>query len=82
MQFERCERLHCGGWMKEIVTPDNGIEKICAKCSRSPNLRYEKKIEQGKLRHTEFDMLFKSMWREKAHTYRIQKKLFTKERKV
>jgi len=80
--MEYCQHPYCGGWIKEIINSKNEIEKICGKCARSPNLRYEKKIEQGKLRHTEFDALFKTMWREKAHTYRIQKKLFMKERRV
>ena len=80
--MEYCQRPHCGGWIKEIVSPDNGIEKICAKCSRSPNSNYERRIEQDKLNHIHLDVLFKAMYREKTRVYRAQKKLITKEERV
>lgn len=79
--MEYCERPNCGGWMKEIIDPENKIEKICAKCSRSANFKHEKKIEQERLRHTEFNVLFRAMCKEKIRTYRIQKKLLAKEEK-
>jgi len=80
MPLEHCKYPHCGGWMKQIVTPDNKIEKICAKCARSPDIRHEKKIEQSKSKHAEFDMLFRAMWRKRAYAYRNAKKLFKEVR--
>jgi len=79
--FEPCERSHCGGWMKEIVNFKDEIEKICGKCARSPDMRYKKKIEEGKLRHAEFNMLFRAIWKKRARKYRIQKQ-FIKEVKI
>ena len=80
--MEYCQRPNCGGWMKEIAIPDNGIEKICAKCSRSPDFNYERRIEQDKLKHIELDILFKAMCKRKTRAYRTQKKLITKEERI
>ncbi len=80
MPLERCERPYCGGWMKQIVDSDGKIEKICAKCAFPPDRRYEKKVEQERARYTEFDVIFRAMWREKACKYRNAKKLFKEVR--
>ena len=61
MSFERCQRAYCGGWMKEITNPENGIEKICSKCAWPPNIKVEKATKEGQEKFIEFDQMFRLM---------------------
>ena len=61
MPFERCQRVYCGGWIKEILNPENEVEKLCGKCAWPPNIKVEKATKEGKEKFIEFDQMFRSM---------------------
>lgn len=80
MPLERCQRPHCGGWMKEIINPDNKIEKICSKCAWPPDLEIERDTNKGKRKFTELDQIFKAMNRQKERNRRNLIKLQKEDR--
>jgi hypothetical protein len=72
--------------MKEIVNPENGIEKICSKCAWPPDAKIEKSVKEGKMKFIEFDQLYREINKQRTRMWRRLKKsqntLIQKEERV